>query len=811
MEYVSVPAAFSQDMKLWYEKPAEYFINALPVGNGRLAAMVYGRPQVELIHINEETLWSGGPVRPNPNPGANTFLAPLREALTRDDYSAADQYSRKMQGLFSQSYAPLGDLLLHQKLDGEVKNFCRDLNLETAVSTTRFSCNGVDYSREIFVSFPDQLIIVHLTSSRKTALNIRLGTQSLLPVTAKPEGDEWVMSGHAPSHADPSYMSTSDRPVWYGDTCKGMRFQLRIRCIQQDGQLSLSSAGMEITGAGEITLALSAATSFNGFNKCPVMEGLDEVALAKGYMEKATGKSYQSILNDHLKDYKGYFNRLKFSLSRDQYLEKLNTEERLKQYSITKKDQQLEVMLYQYGRYLLISSSRPGGIAANLQGKWNMDLQPAWSCNYTTNINLEMNYWAAAKTGLGDMMEPLVHQIQNMSVTGRDVASNFFNCRGWAAGHNSDIWALTNPVGNVGMGDPQWAQWVMAGPWLCQHLWDKFEYDRDTVYLRDVAYPVMKEAARFCLDWLIDDGKGNLVTAPSTSPENRFVGEDGKNWAVSRGATSDLALIRNLFKNTIEACRLLNIDTAYAHEILGSYNMIHPYQVGKKGNLQEWIKDYDESEPQHRHMSHLICLHPGNDISANTTPELFNSCKRTLQLRGDGGTGWSRAWKVCFWARLLDGNHAYTLLQNDLTYTTERGYSEAGGTYGNLFNACPPFQIDGNFGVVEGISEMLMQSHLGEIHLLPALPDAWSEGSIQGLLARGGYTISISWEKGNLTRAIIKANYNGTCILRTNQPVKINGQIFQNKNQVSVAGNTYINRFPVQAGENYLVTGDAQK
>ena len=792
----------SQTLNLWYKTPAEYFINALPVGNGRLAAMVYGRPAEELIHLNEESLWSGGPVNLNPNPDSPKYLVPLRKALDENNYELAEQLSMKMQGYFTHSYAPLGDLLIHQKFEGEPSNYFRDLNLESAISTTRFSAGGVDYVREVFVSYPDQVIVMHLTSSVKGKLNFSAGAQSLLPARLKNENNEIVLDGRVPSHADPTYTKTSEMPVQYGDSCKGMRFQLRVKVLHNDGRTLAYNSGIEVHDATDVTLVLSAATSFNGYDKCPVSDGRDEKTLAKGYLVKLGNKSYVEIKKDHISDFSGYFNRLKFNLASNPEAEKLPTDERLQKYQSTKSDQPLEVLLYQYGRYLLISSSRPGGIPANLQGKWSVDVRPPWSCNYTTNINVEMNYWAAEKTGLGDMAEPLMQQVVNMSKTGIEMAKNFYNMPGWAAGHNSDIWATVNPVGNAGSPgfNPQWSNWIMAGPWLCQNVWDKYAFDGDKQFLKTTAYPVMKGAAEFCLAWLVDDGKGHLITSASTSPENRFIGEDGKAWAVSKGATADLALIRNLFENVISASTDLGIDNDFRLKILEAKNKILPYQIGKKGNLQEWMRDYDDSEPQHRHISHLICLHPGHDISANATPELFNACKKTLEIRGDGGTGWSRVWKVAMWARLLDGNHAYKLMQNDMEFTNERGFSETGGTYANLFNACPPFQIDGNYGIVEGISEMLLQSHLGEIHLLPALPDAWQEGSVSGLRARGGYTVTMAWNKGKLTSATITSYHDGECKLRTNYPVKIKGVKAKSTVQTSPVGKTWLYNFPVKPG-----------
>lgn len=793
-------------LKVWYNTPAEHFINALPLGNGRLGAMVYGRPETETINLNEETFWTGGPVNLNPNPEARQYIEPIRKALDEKNYELADQLSRKMQGYFSQSYAPIGDLIINQHFEGKVSGYYRDLNIQEAVATTRFEAGGVKYTREAFVSAPAQVIVLHFTASKKGSLNLNISLKTQLRASYGSEGDELVLNGRAPSHADPTYINTSEHPIQWESTCKGMRMQTRVRILENDGSSETTTKEIKIANATKATIVVSIATSYNGFDKCPASEGRDEVKLATNYLSEAGKSTYKKIKKKHIADFQHYFNKINFSLSGDDQLADLPTDERLVRYNNHQSDNHLESLLFNYGRYLLISCSRPGGIAANLQGIWNIDLRPAWSSNYTTNINLEMNYWAAEKTGLGDMHEPLIQQAVNMSKTGKEIARNMYGMPGWVAGHNSDIWAMTNPVGHLGKGDPVWANWIMAAPWISQHLWEKYAFRGDKLYLKDVAYPVMKGAAEFCLAWLIDDGKGNLITSPSTSPENRFIGDDGKAWAVAKGVTMDHALIRDLFKNTIEASEILNEDTDFRKKLSDALSRILPYKIGKAGNLQEWMNDYVDADPIHRHVSHLYCLHPGNDISANKTPALFNACKQTLIMRGDGGTGWSRTWKIAFWARLLDGNHAYKLLQNNMELCTERGFSEIGGTYPNLLNACPPYQIDGNFGVVEGICEMLLQSHLKEIHLLPALPDAWPDGYIAGLKARGVYDIRvIEWKKGKLAKAEIVSNNSGVCKLRTQQAVIINGTKQHSVEEISTAGKTYLTTFSTVAGKTYTI------
>ena len=787
--------AQNQSLKLWYKTPAESFINALPVGNGRLAAMVYGRTSEELIHLNEETFWAGGPANLNPNPAAPAFLAPIRKALDENNYELADQLSRKMQGNSCMPYMPIGDLVISQKFDAEATNYKRELDISKAINTTHFTVGNTDFTREVFVSAPNQVILIHFTSSAKKKLNFNISAKSVQKNVTAADIKEWTMSGTAPVDGD--------TPKW-GDSCKGMRFQVRIKSIENDGIETVDEKGISVSNATNATLAISIATSFNGYDKCPVSDGKDEVALAKKYLSALVGMKYTHLKNRHIADYSGYFNRLNFELAHNPEAEALPTNERLQRYQTDKSDQQLEVLLYQYGRYLLISSSRQGGIAANLSGKWSVGLRPPWKSSYTTNINLEMNYWAAEKTGLGDMAEPLIQQVINMSKTGSATAKNIYGCGGWAAAHNSDIWASTNPVGDM-KGDPRWANFSLAGVWLCQSLWEKYTYNGDKKYLRKVAYPLMKGASEFCLDWLIDDGKGHLITSPSTSPENSFKLSDGKIWSVTKCSTVDLALMHNLFENLIEASEVLNIDVDFRNKIRQTNEKLLPYQIGKKGNLQEWTEDYEDKDPHHRHISHLICLHPGNDISPFKTPELFNACKKTLELRGDGGTGWSIVWKISFWARMLDGNHAYKMLQKDLTCTTEKGFSLSGGSYPNLLNAHPPYQIDGNFGVVEGISEMLLQSHQKEIYLLPALPDAWTKGSISGLRARGGFEVAIQWDKTSLKSATILSQSNGVCKLRTNVPISIKGIKIKSIRQESVAVKSYLSTFDAKIGVTYLI------
>lgn len=759
-ETLAAPESADACHRMWFDKPGKNPLEALLVGNGRLGAMITGQPRDEIIPLNEDSLWAGQP-HVVTNTEAPSVLPKVRDAVFRGDYAEADRLCQKMQGPYSHSYAPLADLHLRCDHPGEVTDYRRALDLDAAVATVSYRVGATTFLREVFASHPAQVIVLRLTAEGPDNLAVTLGLGSKLRAKAAFQNGRIVLQGKAPTVCEPSYRAVPEPVIYSDEPGKGMFFAAVADIDAFGGHLAPDGDALRISGTKEVVIRIAAATGFRGADQLPDTSADAVLAKAMAALDGAKAKSFASLKQDHSADHQSLYRRMALALGKNPASPDA-TDVRLRA-NADKPEPALAALYFNFGRYLLIASSRPGTQAANLQGLWSWEMRPPWSANYTTNINVQENYWAAETCNLADLHDPLFALIEGLARTGAQTAKNFYSLDGWCVHHNTDIWCLSSPVG-LGEGTPTWANWGMAAPWLCRHLWDHYLFSLDRTFLKERAYPLMKGCAEFCAGWLVADPRnpGRLTTAPSFSTENTF-GDAGKSRSTSAGCTMDIALIREVFANTIAATGMLGIDADFAARLKALTAKLPPYQIGHDGGLQEWEFDFPETEPDQRHISHLYPVYPGADITPRTTPALAAAAKRSMLRRlekGGGSTGWSRSWAVNVLARLGDGERAYeslnVLFQKFTGPTLMDLHPGADGAM---------FQIDGNFAGTAAIVEMLVQSHDGELALLPALPQAWNDGALRGVRARGGLTVDLRWDGGRMRHAEI------ACIAAT--PVKL--------------------------------------
>ena len=743
------------DMKIWMREPARHWEEALPLGNGRLGAMLFGGGREERIALNEETFWSGYPKDTNRS-GAAAYYQQARDLALKGDFEKAQTLVEdQLLGQFTQSYLPLGDLLLRHHGSEEAQTLTRQLLLNQAVHETEYVLRSVRYTRKAFISFPDQALFLRITADKPGALNLDALLKTSLRGKTEAQGSQAWMDLCAPSNVVPSYIACDD-PIQYEDAPekRGMRARVLMTMTAEGGQVSSCPGGLRAEGADAVEIRLFARTSFNGYDHQPFVEGRDEKRLCQEDMARAASLDWDTALSRHTADYQSFFGRVSLTLGDGQY-DPLPTDERLRAGQTD--DAGLCALLYQFGRYLLIASSRPGGEPANLQGIWNQDARAIWSCNYTININTQMNYWAAEQSALPELCQPLFQLIADLCQTGQRTAQIHYGARGAVAHHNTDLWRLSNPVGEQYRGFAGCAFWPLGLGWLLRHLMEHDRYHPDDAFLRTWALEPHRLATRFFLDTAVEDQDGFLTIAPAVSPENQFYDRDQK-CRVSARAAMTTQIMREVWENYLRILDRLQLDEPMAREVKEALKKLAPLQTGSKGQVLEWEKEFEEAEPEHRHISHLYALYPGE----STDEELLSAAQQSLLLRGDEGTGWSLAWKTAAWARLGDGDHALKLLRRQLQ-PVEAGTEcnlNHGGSYISLLDAHPPFQIDGNFGSCAAIGQMLLQERDGWITMLPALPTAWKTGSVRGMRAPRDVTVDFDFSNGLLTHLTVRRSGN---------------------------------------------------
>ncbi|GAB3030116.1 glycoside hydrolase family 95 protein [Spirosoma pulveris] len=781
---------------LWYEKPATVWPEALPLGNGYMGAMVFGDPTREHLQLNEGTLYSGDPTGTYKTLNVRKEFRQVSALLAAKKYQEAQALiAREWLGRNHQLYQPMGDFWIdidHKK--EAITNYKRQLDLATATATTQYKVGATTYTRTYFASYPDHVIVVKLAANGPGKINcsLRLSTPHESTASYSVQGNTLTMRGKVPGFG---LRRTFEQVEKLGDQYKypevyekngqrrpgienmlydqqinglGMAFETRVKAINTGGRISRNKNTLTVQDASEVVFVLSAATSFNGFDKSPAYQGIDPKPILDQRFKTIARKPYAALYQTHLADYKRLFDRVDIQLAAETEQSRRPTDQRVELFA-NGKDPSFTALYFQFGRYLMIAGSRPGGQPLNLQGIWNDQMTPPWNGGYTININAQMNYWPAELTNLSECQEPFFKAVKELAINGRETARNMYGNDGWVAHHNMDIWRHAEPIDNCNC-----AFWPMAAGWLTSHFWEKYLFSGNKEFLKKDLFPLLKGAVQFYQGWLVKNEQGYLTTPVGHSPEQNFLYEGNKQATFSPGPTMDMAIVRESFSRYVEACKVLGVNDDFTASVKQNLAQLLPYQIGKYGQLQEWQDDFEDADVQHRHFSHLYAMHPSNQINIQSTPELAAAAKRVMERRGDGATGWSMGWKVNIWARLHDGDHALSLLTNLFKLiTTEKTHMAGGGTYPNLFCAHPPFQIDGNFGATAGIAEMLVQSHAGEIHLLPALPQAWHTGSVKGLKTRGGFTVDMEWKAGKLTKAIVHSVLGGTCRIRTNEKMSV--------------------------------------